>query len=219
MTPMTEIPSMDKLLGDPEAELVPELERYLTRLKNGMLVLQHPLVYSVPHFPQLNDLMNRHLKEKQEKLKQALRDKDYSTYVFAHERPYRLNGFGEVQDLLGDVEYWELLADIWTDSENIHQNKDVWELCLSSHRTARERFMSAEERKHFNRLPETLTIFRGCQRRNRNGLSWTLERDKAAWFAQRFSHGGKPIVLEKQVNKADVFAYKDNRNEREIILV
>ena len=76
--------------------------------------------------------------------------------------------------------------------------------------------MTEDERKVLSNLPDFITIYRGyTPGKNKQGISWTLDKDKANWFANRFSSNGK--VRRKQISKRDVFAFLDGRNEKEII--
>jgi hypothetical protein len=53
-----------------------------------------------------------------------------------------------------------------------------------------------------------------------HGLSWTLDREKAQWFANRWLSlkRRRPIVLQTVARKADVMAYFAGRNEQEIVV-
>jgi hypothetical protein len=78
--------------------------------------------------------------------------------------------------------------------------------------------MSAEDRKDFKKLPDTFKVYRGyIPGQNKGGYSYTLNKEKAKWFANRFDRNGK--VVERTVNKDDVFAYLNGRNEQEIIIL
>ncbi len=75
-----------------------------------------------------------------------------------------------------------------------------------------EHLMDAEELAEFNRLPLEIVAFRGCSGvtlgKARCGMSWTLDRDKAIWFARRFGDlRGDPLCLEATIQKRNVFAY------------
>ena len=66
-------------------------------------------------------------------------------------------------------------------------------------------------------LPETLTVYRGVtshNSRNIKALSWTLDRDKAEWFAHRFDENG--TVYEAEIDKKYVLAFFASRNEAEV---
>jgi hypothetical protein len=186
--------------------------------QNGIPMIKHPLCFSIFHTPQQNYRMNKYLEYKLQATEEALNKKEYATYIFLHERPYRLEAFLEVERKLDDEQYWELLGDIWTDSENIWQNKIIWGALLTSDRPKREFFMNEDERAEFEKLPENLTIYRGYQpRKNKVGYSYTISKDKATWFAHRFHKDGE--VDTKKVNKGRVFAYLSRRNESEVLII
>jgi hypothetical protein len=139
-------------------------------------------------------------------------------YVFMYERPYRLHGFLQIMHHLDDKNYWELLGSIWSDSENIWQNFKVWLKLLADDRPGKEHFMDAEEREALAKLPDVLVVHRGYVKgKNKNGLSYTLSKEKAEWFAKRFSNGN-PAVCTRRVKKTDVLAYLTGRGEDEIVL-
>ena len=60
--------------------------------------------------------------------------------------------------------------------------------------------MSDTELATYNALPEKVTLYRGeGSKSGVNGLSWSLNKEQAQWFADRFNAGG--IVKEKVVSK------------------
>jgi hypothetical protein len=87
-----------------------------------------------------------------------------------------------------------------------------------------EHLMEPDDLATFRALPSRITAWRGCNGRRpgrvRYGMSWTLDPDKARWFADRGEHLdlGYPVVLEATVLKEDVFAYYNERNERELVV-
>lgn len=207
-----------------EVPLDPELKMYLRRLgAKGWQCIQHPLVYAVPYTPNTNNMYNKQLEWKKQMLEEAKSSGNLRAWVFAHERPYRLDAFRRWPLPMTDQDYWETLGAIWSDSENIWQHLSQWKIYLSSSRPGKEWFMDEEEREAFEKLPENLTIYRGYQKwRNKRGLSWTLNKDKAVWFSRRFvtrERRDKAAVDRRVVPKSSVFAYLTGRGEEEIILV
>jgi hypothetical protein len=79
--------------------------------------------------------------------------------------------------------------------------------------------MGPEELAILQSLPDTVKVWRGIRhRKSFNGLSWTLDRDKAVWFANRLRNGRqKSLLIEGEVNKKDVLAYFAGRDESEIV--
>ena len=167
---------------------------------------------------------------KKEKVAEAIKDKDISSYLWLHERAYRVQS---ILDALEDwwkpskKEYWEVIANLWTDTENVYENHLAWEQLLFLEFSDSHLMMDEEDTKFFNELPNTITIYRGGI--DDKGYSWTLDKDKAEWFANRWVMNGnlgdesnvtnrhETNVFEKTINKSDAIAYLSDRNESEII--
>lgn len=192
-------------------KLHPDLVPYLE--PNGLF---HPLVYSLFHNDALNEHMNKLYEFKLQKIKEVLKKRDYTAYVFLHERPYRLQAFTDIMQKLKDESYWKLLALVYTDSENLWEYKHVLGTLLGSLRSNSESFMNADERAVLAALPDTITVYRGHTDDNPHGYSYTLDQDTALWFARRFGDSG--AVKSIKVSKADILGYKDSRSEKEIVL-
>jgi hypothetical protein len=212
------IPNLDavleyaKVMASTE-ELHPDLQPYLEEGAIG-LQLRHPLVYLVPLWG--NGHANALYEHKVKGVKDALANNKYSSYIFLHERPYRLDAFTLIQSKLSDTQYWSLLSDIWTDTENQWQGLNKWKQLLSSNRPSRHYLMNEEEFNLLQSLPDEVTIYRGCQAGiNENGLSWSLNKKKAEFFANRF--GKKGIILERKIPKSDIVAVLNGRGESEVI--
>jgi hypothetical protein len=176
--------------------------------------LRHPLVYQIGMMG--NGFANAYYLQKVGDVEKALQNKKYDSFVWLHERPYRIEAFQEIEHLLSDTAYWKLLADIWTDTENQWQNYEEWKDLIGSERGSRHYLMNEEEFNLLQSLSDEVTIYRGCQKGiNENGLSWTLDKSKAEFFANRL--GKKGIVLEKKISKSDIIAVFTGRNESEVI--
>jgi hypothetical protein len=113
---------------------------------------------------------------------------------------------------------YEMARDVWTDSESIYQHWGMW---VSLWRSMPEPHctMDADERAVFDALPDEITIYRGYAKGHvRLGLSWTLDRDRAEWFARRFSLlGYEPRLVTATIPKTQAFAFFNSRSEREIV--
>ena len=194
-------------------DLHPDLVPYVSDGPLGKQ-LRHPLVYQIGMWG--NGLANAYYLQKISDAKKALLNKKYDSYVWLHERPYRIEAFQEIQHLLSDTAYWKLLADIWTDTENHWQNYEEWKELIGSERGSRHYLMNEEDDQILRSLPDEVIIYRGCQKGiNENGLSWTLDKSKAEFFAKRLGKDG--IVLEKKISKLDIIAVFTGRNEAEVI--
>jgi hypothetical protein len=202
-----------ELLRSMNEPLNPELVPYL---EDGALgqQLRHPLVYLVPMWD--SGRANAYYAQKVKDSTSALQDGRYSSFVYLHERPYRLDAFIQIADKLTDTEYWKLLGSIWTDTENQWQNLDKWDELLHSDRPQRQYLMNEEEDQLLRSLPAEVVVYRGCQKgQNETGLSWSLKRDKAEFFANRL--GKRGIVLQRTISREQIVALFMGRNEWEVV--
>lgn len=86
----------------------------------------------------------------------------------------------------------------------------------------RRDIMNADDLAAFDALPPYLTIYRGCSvEENRAGvfgLSWTVSRKIAEFFAWRFDAADRGrVVVRTIIPRADVLAYFNTLQEYEII--
>jgi hypothetical protein len=201
-----------------QVALDPELAECLADWSMGMQI-DHPLCKELFYIERMNGWYNTVLFEKKKSVKETIDKKEWSHYLFLHERPYRLQAFLAIRDKMTDKEYWELLSSIWVDSENIWQNKAIWKMLLKSPRKGKDSFMSFDDGLELNKLFKdngTIQIYRGYVKgKNKKGFSYTLDRDKAEWFSTRFQ--STPYVKELTVTDKEVFAYLSGRGEKEII--
>jgi len=197
-----------------------ELQDYLVDSVLGP-VIKHPLVFSIPHSPQLNAMANARLRAKQEGCRQAAETRQWTQYLFLHERPFRVHAFTRIADRLSDEDYWTLLAELWVDAENIYEDQQLWATLLQDDaRTPRRHMiMTDAERRALARHPETLTIYRGFNIDGRHaGMSWTLNATTARGFAKRFGGHGHPRVASGTAARSAVIAYLRGRGEDEIVV-
>lgn len=206
--------SLEMLKQYSNVKLNPELQKFVVETEIGKYI-KHPLVFSPLVLP---GLANQMLEQKYNQLRKALDTKNFSQYVFLHERPYRVSVFKDIKHELTDENYWKLLSSIWTDTENSYQDLGTWKNLFKSKRGQRHNLMTEDELNTMESLDDTVTIFRGCVKNlNEDGLSWTLDKERAEWFANRFDQEG--IVIEKAIGKEKIVAYFSGREEEEIIIV
>lgn len=182
-------------------------------------ILHHPLVIEAFFAPHMHKMANRIYESKLAALARATLAEDWHSVVFLHERPYRLNAFTDIAETLTDQEYWELLASIWMDTESLSSDQDEWLECLEADRSGRALHMMDEvEWAAWAELPEQVTVYRGynADEGNPNGLSWTLNRERAEWFAKRFHREG--VLLTAVVPKGVVIAVLLGRGEDEVVI-
>jgi hypothetical protein len=198
-----------KLMRKRQEQLHPDLAEHLMQGPVGLLGLNHPLV------------QEQHVDPNYEKLKaidEAIENCDWSSYIGLHERPHRLGAFIEIADeRLSHKDFWTWLSDVWADSENIWQYIEDCRALWNEERPSKHHAMDASEREVFKRLPSEIIIYRGIREDHTvNGMSWTLDRDKAIWFAT--SNSGPHVLLTARAKKADAHALLLGREENEIVI-
>jgi hypothetical protein len=212
--------------------LDPELAIYL--YEDGFMgpTLKHPLVFGVPYMACENPRYNYGLHWKRECLEKYIAERNFSGFIYAHERPYR---FDAVQTLIDEHnpnadEVWGCARIAWQDSENIYQNEDDWRGIFENwfdapgvaSDYARTSFMEPQDVFEFSMLPddEPFPIYRGfCVDGREYGMSWTTDRIRAKFFAQRFAMSGRVARLAVgRVMKRDCIGYLNGRSESEIVV-
>jgi hypothetical protein len=83
--------------------------------------------------------------------------------------------------------------------------------------------MTGKERGELDSLLDEcggkVMVWRGAEcLKHARGLAWTLDRDRAEWFARRFSRDGRGYVWEARVPRCRIFAHLTGRQEAEIVL-
>jgi hypothetical protein len=135
-------------------------------------------------------------------------------------------------DLLEPTVWLKLLGECWSScdaitpfADELREETPLGYLLEGGRRgtrraAARNLLMDEAEREAFDRLPRQVKIYRGCYDNNRDGLSWSLDRDRAAKFptyTRFYQRNGQPILVEAIARRTKVAAIKLSRNEAEII--
>lgn len=221
----TAMEDIEKLLRTQE-ELDPALALYIDR--DGLFgpSIKHPLVFSIFHNPAMNAYVNAQFKQKKKALKRAENKCDWRTYVWLHERPYRIDAFLDVSWRLDGPRYWELLGRVWSDTENSWQNMSEWREALTADPEGREMMSDEDVRCVFDLTPEKggllpmTRIYRGYRFDDAlQGYSWTLDKARARWFAGRLRQDDHPSpkIASGFVAREHVIAYLTGRDEQEIV--
>jgi hypothetical protein len=218
---MNEIPSAN--LTELFTKIEPICDELRPFLKRGSFgeCLHHPLMIEMFLIPDRCALINHRYKYKKEAVERALQEGKWSAYIGLHERPYRVEALSRAihSGLNENNGLHEAVAYVWTDSENIWQNKDFW-FNFWENLPNPQNVMDEDELKFFNDLPESIEVYRGAvYKQNTQGISWTLDREKAIWFANRFRQSKKAVLVTGKVHKKDVLAYFSGRGEQEVVVL
>jgi hypothetical protein len=145
-----------------------------------------------------------------------------SVYCGSYEK---LHALMYIYHEMGDIHTFRLLLGyFWTCCDNIGVYRDELANLLSDGvdglYTQVPELMDEEELAALDSLPAEITIYRGCGPLNKNGLSWSLDREVAMWFpfSGRF-HSDQPILLTATIKKKRIAALKLHRGEQELIVV
>ena len=157
-------------------------------------------------------------KEKELRLKR-MRNMSPMQIAFYVSKPYRILYLHLAFPYLTKKERSEIMHEVWISVENINNNVNVSQMeILKMLRKCNPKYlMSQENFKVYENLPDTFTVYRGLQENaQEDGLSWTLSKDVAEWFANRFDNEGE--IIEKVIHKSEVIAYFNDRDEEEVVL-
>ena len=165
---------------------------------------------------------------KKQELDKAIEKQNWDKVFMLIEKPFRLNWLEENIDLIkDDKQYYNFLKDAYMMTEfpmnGFSNYRDLLHLLYAKDNP--KLMMDKEELKLLNSLPNEVKIWRGVKvddvlDDDNIGLSFTLNKDKAIWFAERFSQAGvsQAILIEAVVNRFDILSIFLNRDEEEVIV-
>lgn len=144
----------------------------------------------------------------------------YQIYHLLNES-YRLLFFDDVAQFLSRDDFSNLLGDVWVTSEYANLDANVSKKKMLTHFKKSDKMvlMSESELETYNELEDWVIIYRGVTEKYKNNikaLSWTLSFGKAKWFAERY--GTRGFIYSAQINKQDILAYFDRKDEEEVII-
>ena len=208
---MNEQEALDDLAAMMQEPLHPDLVPYVEDHPEGFFnrVLKHPLVIDLGVM--VPGHINRMYQHKLAAVAQAAAEGRWESWLWLHERPWRLERLEYLvrRQLIQKPTLRDLLLSMWQDTEFPHQFGELPTRLFSA-----SGFIS-DDQDAWDRLPDPLTIYRGG---TPGGISWTLDADKARWFARRFlTDEKKHYVFKGRVMKATVWAHVTGRGEQEIV--
>lgn len=138
-------------------------------------------------------------------------------------RPYRLVFLKFIMKHLSKRDFSKMFGWVWVDAENpsMDVNVSIHQLVWWFHKAEPEHLMDKDDLvvyKELKQRPEIL-IYRGVGiGRNPIGLSWTMNKEKAEWFAHRFDRDGRQgYVQAAYIRGEDILAYFNTSGEEEIV--
>lgn len=149
-------------------------------------------------------------------------DQSNLTEIFNMFNPaYGLTFIKYAEPFLSQKDLSEMLVQVWIQSENPNNDANVSKQDIRRlfERSDPAILMDDSERKELSQLDDPVTVYRGVTQYNSENIrafSWTIDYDKAEWFAHRFNEEG--TVYAAQIYKKHIFALFNSRNEAEVIL-
>lgn len=135
------------------------------------------------------------------------------------------------QSKMSDEVYWKSIGHCYVSSDMAHANSIIVDYFLKNKRPNKHFLMTEEERAFLNNLPEKITIYRGCSKKEIKSkklkYSWTLKKSIAEYFAFEYINytveksvikdKSKYEVVERTIDKSEIYAYFGGREEEEIL--
>lgn len=135
----------------------------------------------------------------------------------------RLPTLLDINCSLADDDFLRLLGEEWSGFDNTGHNIDhLWDTAFGwwAQNGPLTEMMTSEELDAYNALPDVVTVYRGCYRTNKWGLSWSLSKEVANEFPsyRRYCRPGEqPLLVTAKALKKNIIAVKLDRDESEII--
>lgn len=121
------------------------------------------------------------------------------------------------EDLITDQECADAVYSIWTMQENFYRCGMSKEKLIKMMKIAEKSPLLKSDIDDLS-VEDTVTIYRGVKVNNYRGLSWTVDKGVAEWFARRFGHNGDSCYLfTGTINKKEILALFSSRNEKEVV--
>ena len=204
-----------------EEPLRDELRPYLEKTNSVFgTILKHPF-YVGSVYPQHAAMAHEAIATRQRLLDESIEAGQWGNALSLYEHQFLLEGFLELAENFDDATFWKLFGYTWRNQEEVWTNRKVFLTLFQAERPGREALMDEDEHESLRNLPDEFPVYRGFQGRREKGISWTTDRDKAVWFANRFAmldHLGEPKLLTGVARKENVLAHFLGRGESEIVI-
>jgi len=161
-------------------------------------VASHPFTSSWFWMNPKGELVDLHnvgaAREWREKMKTQIDESDLDSLFAWMNRPYIMSFLKFVEKELSPDDLGMILGRYWQDVEVISLDSVVpgEQIVRMFKRASKNTLMNDKERAVYDSLPDEVTVYRGVtsyNRRAKKALSWTVDKEVAQWFANRFDTG------------------------------
>ena len=149
--------------------------------------------------------------KRKEYINKGIDEKDFNSILYLIEKPYRMQVFIENFYIIPNKYKYNIFLEIYISSE--YGFKELIESGFI------DIILKYKPEKEYNGLPEELIIYRGegkLSTEKEKALSWTLKKEVAEFFANRFNSNGK--IYKGKVKKENIIDYLKERGEEEILV-
>lgn len=164
------------------------------------------------------------INQKYDKYISSIESGDICRAMMMVEKPYKVLALQNMVDRgivsKSNPSYWDEVFHAYSLVENVYDDLDIWLPLMDGATENRNSSMSPSELEVFESLPDVITVYRGARDGvNEDGISYSIDREQAVMFANRFPNGfnGKeptePVLIEAKVKKEDVLAYISRESE------
>lgn len=153
----------------------------------------------------------------QEKIKIEIdKAKNTSDILLLMNKPYWLFFLSLSYEYISEKELGEVLGGFWSQVENISVDANVTskDLVKMFGRADKETLMESDELERYNKLPDTITLYRGVTGYNsamKQAMSWTDDMNQALWFMNRFNSTGKELWTIEAPKEAVIACFNGER--------
>lgn len=184
------------------------------------------------HSPMMIDVkwINEAYSLRRESAEKALKEGSIDKYLGIIEKPYRLSELLELHqnDRFDVVKHFEIFGWLWRSIENVHQivedeNAALMELFDEIIERVPESTRFDSDVPLVEDKDGLITVYRGYNENyepNGDGLCYTTSKEKAEWFAKRFSFGNENHpgrVRTRKVSRDWIVFTTDGRGEKEVV--
>jgi len=125
------------------------------------------------------------------------------------------------QNKIGEDIFWTAFKQSYQDIDKVYplMTDKVAQEILEYHYDMASYSMNTSEYTEFEKLVmdnEEIVVYRGTLGDHEHGYSWTLDKKRAFWFANRFASMNKdksPVVYQGRLNVSDFQAYWELEQE------
>ena len=120
---------------------------------------------------------------------------------------------------LPDEEYWPQIRDAWHLYKHPEMHHSYFNKLFFAGRPNREKYiMTPNAKELYDSLPDVVTVYRGCWEGCEDGLSYSLRKDVATYFAFRgIGFPGGHRIITAEVKKKDIIMVLDADLEQEVL--